>query len=496
MRIIKTTILGVIAVGALFFGVIGISPESDPVIPRKASPDNEYWSRLFGTEGNECASSVVNDSLDNLYIGSYTDKTVNDTYDMCLVKFNNSGDYQWNRTWGGEGHEAILDMVIDSSNNIYATGYTTSYGAGSFDICVVKFNSSGQVEWFSTCGGSGVDIGWGITIGFYGSIYVSGEYDTGSNSEAIVVKFDPDGNYQYNFTYSHSESISANAVVADQISPALVYVAISKSPSSQSLTSDVIIVKLHDWDDVTTPYFAVLEEITWGGPFVEMALAVELLPPSPNNHYPILLIVGMSWNPSTLYDMFLVMMMTEPLISLISIRLEYGSDITIGNNLTIGGPGNDMAYDIVVVDAPYFEPNPSWDFTPKSLIYLVGGTSSGYFEDYDVYLVELAVTNYGNPTFAGHMIILGDYTWGGENDEFAEAIVSDSSGNLFLTGSTWSYGAGLEDTFLIKNLQKKPATEPALISSYDVPLLVCLIAVTILCVIFKKRRPFFDKIHH
>ncbi len=406
MRIIKTTILGVIAVGALFFGVIGISPESDPVIPRKASPDNEYWSRLFGTEGNECASSVVNDSLDNLYIGSYTDKTVNDTYDMCLVKFNNSGDYQWNRTWGGEGHEAILDMVIDSSNNIYATGYTTSYGAGSFDICVVKFNSSGQVEWFSTCGGSGVDIGWGITIGFYGSIYVSGEYDTGSNSEAIVVKFDPEGNYQYNFTYSHSESISANAVVADQISPALVYVAISKSPSSQSLTSDVIIVKLHDWDDVTTPYFAVLEEITWGGPFVEMALA------------------------------------------------------------------------------------------PKSLIYLVGGTSSGYFEDYDVYLVELAVTNYGNPTFAGHMIILGDYTWGGENDEFAEAIVSDSSGNLFLTGSTWSYGAGLEDTFLIKNLQKKPATEPALISSYDVPLLVCLIAVTILCVIFKKRRPFFDKIHH
>lgn len=41
-------------------------------------------------------------------------------------------------------------------------------------------------------------------------------------------------------------------------------------------------------------------------------------------------------------------------------------------------------------------------------------------------------------------------TWGGSNDDEATAVVIDSSGNIFITGSTDSYGNGGLDTFLVK----------------------------------------------
>ncbi|KKN19824.1 hypothetical protein LCGC14_0941780 [marine sediment metagenome] len=61
------------------------------------------------------------DSVDNIYlVGSTQNFTVN--VEMCLVKFNSLGQYQWNRTWGVSGFDRGHDIVIDSSDNIYFTG--------------------------------------------------------------------------------------------------------------------------------------------------------------------------------------------------------------------------------------------------------------------------------------------------------------------------------------------------------------------------------------
>ena len=46
-------------------------------------------------------------------------------------------------TWGGSGGEAAWDIAIDSSNNSYVVGFTNSFGVGDYDLCLIKFNSSG-----------------------------------------------------------------------------------------------------------------------------------------------------------------------------------------------------------------------------------------------------------------------------------------------------------------------------------------------------------------
>lgn len=413
--------------------------------------DNDYWSKTWGTASNEWASSIAVDSMDNIFIGSYTNYTEDGTYDICLIKYSNSGIYEWNQTWGGEWDENALDMAIDSSDNIYLTGYTMSYGAGLFDICLLKYNNSGQLEWFETYGGSGTDIGWGIAIDHHDNIYVSGQYDDGNESDAIVIKYDNNGNYLWNYTYSHSEHVSANAITVRTYTEAT-YVAISKPPlANDNVTSDITLIKLDQ-------YGLLEDQITWGGPFLEMALAMEYY-----DQY--VYIAGMSWSNITHNDMCLLIIEDTTWID----------HMEIEQNHTIGGLGNDMAYDLAFTGT----------LLPggECALYLVGGTQSAYLEDYDVYQV------FYDQTGAGRFY---KYTWGGTEDEFAEGVALDSSGNVFISGGTWSFGSGFGDVFLIKNLQAKP-DEVVAIPGYDIPLLLCFAIATFLCFTINKVRKSYHK---
>ena len=92
-------------------------------------------------------------------------------------------------------------ITTDSSNNIYVTGHT--YGgldenssAGSSDLFVVKYNSSGTKQWTKQLGTASDDVAHGVATDFSGSVYVTG-YTAGGldgNSSAgsrdlFVVKY-------------------------------------------------------------------------------------------------------------------------------------------------------------------------------------------------------------------------------------------------------------------------------------------------------------------
>ena len=102
---------------------------------------------------------------------------------MFVLKLNSDGVSQWAYTAGGDTNDNAVDAAVDSSGNVYVTGFlqgTVNFGSGNItsaggnDIYVLKLNSSGAFQWVYTAGGSGNDNGKGIAIDISGNVYTAG----------------------------------------------------------------------------------------------------------------------------------------------------------------------------------------------------------------------------------------------------------------------------------------------------------------------------------
>ena len=92
---------------------------------------------------------------------------------------------------GGEGMDAGLGVAADGAGNAYVTGFTSSVGypttsgafrpanAGGIDAFITKLNPAGSAPVYSTyVGGSGDEWGSGIAVDSSGNAYVSGRTDS------------------------------------------------------------------------------------------------------------------------------------------------------------------------------------------------------------------------------------------------------------------------------------------------------------------------------
>jgi len=93
------------------------------------------------------------------------------------VKYDSSGVQQWNRTWGGIDEDGGSLTAVDSSDNVYISGWTVSFGAGDSagdsDMVLVKYDSSGVQQWNRTWGG--IDPGWGVAVDSSDNVYLAGD---------------------------------------------------------------------------------------------------------------------------------------------------------------------------------------------------------------------------------------------------------------------------------------------------------------------------------
>ncbi len=162
----------------------------------------------FGTDigdeiGDDICQDMVIDSLDNIYILGYTAPFFYPSYhEICLIKYNNSGVQQWNKTWGGNDYDVCYAMALDSFDNIYITGKDNS------DICLLKYNSSGAQQWSKIWGDYDYDVGYAIELDSSNNVYVTGSTysSTWDKDNLVLLKFDNMGNFQWHKTWGQTMS--------------------------------------------------------------------------------------------------------------------------------------------------------------------------------------------------------------------------------------------------------------------------------------------------
>ncbi len=160
------------------------------------SPVLDWWRQWDNDEG-DLAFDIVIDSEDNIYIVGETD--VGNVYDIVLLKYNSAGYLLWNKTWDGYDNERPYAMTLDTSGNIYVTG-KSGPSASLYDVFIVKFNNEGQEQWSRYWGGPDLDHGYDVALDSEGNVYVAGFYTSLTSKDICLLKYDNAGNYQWNRT--------------------------------------------------------------------------------------------------------------------------------------------------------------------------------------------------------------------------------------------------------------------------------------------------------
>lgn len=161
------------------------------------------WNRTWGASGRDYGRGIALDSSGNIYIVGDTEKVGTGTYDMdmYLVKYDSAGVLQWNRTWGGSSHEQGKGIALDSSGNIYIAGSTDDEGTGIPDMCIVKYDSSGVLQWYKIRGGGNKPEHCnGIALDSSDNIYLVGVKESAAwhgSYDMCLVKFDSSGVQQW-----------------------------------------------------------------------------------------------------------------------------------------------------------------------------------------------------------------------------------------------------------------------------------------------------------
>ncbi len=153
-------------------------------------------STLFGGSDDDVAFSFTFDSAGNIYITGATRSgdfpgfpvgySVKGDYDIFILKIDSNFNLLSSIPFGAEGRDVATHVVIDSGNNVYITGLTTSqlfpttvgvydpgYNSGS-DAFISKFDQNLNLLSSTYLGGIMDDVAFAMLLDQNGNVYVAG----------------------------------------------------------------------------------------------------------------------------------------------------------------------------------------------------------------------------------------------------------------------------------------------------------------------------------
>ncbi|KQK27551.1 hypothetical protein AR438_00430 [Chryseobacterium aquaticum] len=189
---------------------------------------NILWEKSVGTSSTESSLSIINSSTNGFIVSGYT-YPPNGFPDFFITKLNSAGAVEWQRTYGGSNTEICTQIISSSDGGYLATGYTDSNDGnitsnhGSYDFWLLKIDESGNIQWQKTYGGTGDDRAYSViqtSDGGYaiGGSSTSNDGDVVSNHSLMdfwIVKVNNTGVIQWNKNIGGNGNDQCNSIIQE-----------------------------------------------------------------------------------------------------------------------------------------------------------------------------------------------------------------------------------------------------------------------------------------
>jgi hypothetical protein len=214
----------------------------------------EIWNSTWNLDGKFGNIHSIWGNNDEIYAcGVYVD-------DLVLIKWNNNGMQLWNRTWGGIEWDEGFD-IWGNESDIYTCGSTSSFGVGSNDSLIIRWDSDGNQLWNSTWGKNYEDYFTSI-YGIGNELYTCGSTWSinESSTDVLIMKWFTNGTRDWKKVTGESRDDIGNSIWANDYH---VYVGGTTYEKEEDFEEgDQLILKY--------TFSGKLEEkLTWGGIYNE-----------------------------------------------------------------------------------------------------------------------------------------------------------------------------------------------------------------------------------
>ena len=356
----------------------------------------QVWETNFGGSSGDYGYSVQQTS-DGGYIMTGHTESFGNGDDVYLIKADANGVQQWSQTFGGWDYDDGYSVKQTSDGGFIVVGVTYSFGNGDGDVYLIKTDVNGVQQWYRTFGGSDYDYGNSVQQTSDGGYIITGHTYIGDTLGAIyLIKTNSSGVQQW---YKSLGGVDDDEGYCVQQTSDGGYIISGYTRSFGIGASDVYLIKTDSQGDtIWTSTFGGV------GHFYDYGYSVE---ETTDGGY---IVAGEKYSSGN-SDVYLIK--TD----------SYGNGVW---TRTFGGLGADRGYSVKqTIDGGYI---------------VTGNTNSYGNGSWDAYLIKTDVN--------------GDSTWtktfGGISYDYSHDVQQTIDGGYVVVGSTYSFGNGGYDVYLIK----------------------------------------------